>query len=85
MEIRGSGMVISTTWSGDPKERAHLVEMLVFKPTREAAFWCAALLAAMHPDGLTPTRRSAPAFVAPDCSCGTSVVPNLLSRWREFI
>jgi hydrogenase-4 component B len=30
------------------KERVHLVERLVFKPTREAAFWCAALLAAMH-------------------------------------
>ena len=30
------------------KECVHLVERLVFKPTREAAFWCAALLAAMH-------------------------------------
>jgi hydrogenase-4 component B len=30
------------------KERVHLVERLVFKPTRAAAFWCAALLAAMH-------------------------------------
>jgi hydrogenase-4 component B len=30
------------------KERVHLVEKLIFKPTREAAFWCAALLAAMH-------------------------------------
>jgi hydrogenase-4 component B len=30
------------------KERVHVVERLVFKPTRQAAFWCAALLAAMH-------------------------------------
>jgi hypothetical protein len=30
------------------KERVHLVERLVFKPTREAAFWCAAVFAAMH-------------------------------------
>jgi hydrogenase-4 component B len=30
------------------KERVHLVERLVFKPTREAAFWCAAVLATMH-------------------------------------
>jgi hydrogenase-4 component B len=30
------------------KERVHPVERLVFKPTREAAFCCAALLAAMH-------------------------------------
>jgi hydrogenase-4 component B len=30
------------------KERVHPVERLVFKPTRQAAFWCAARLAAMH-------------------------------------
>jgi hydrogenase-4 component B len=30
------------------KERVHLVEKLVFQPTRLAAFWCAGVLAAMH-------------------------------------
>jgi hydrogenase-4 component B len=30
------------------KERVHLVERLVFQPTKLAAFWCAGVLAAMH-------------------------------------
>ena len=30
------------------KERVHLVERLVFQPTKAAAFWCAGMLAAMH-------------------------------------
>ena len=30
------------------KERVHLVEKLVFQPTKSAAFWCAGVLAAMH-------------------------------------
>jgi hydrogenase-4 component B len=30
------------------KERVHLVERLVFRPTKVAAFWCAGVLAAMH-------------------------------------
>jgi hydrogenase-4 component B len=30
------------------KERVHLVEKLVYQPTKLAAFWCAGLLAAMH-------------------------------------
>jgi hypothetical protein len=30
------------------KERVHLVERLVFQPTKVAAFWCAGVLAAMH-------------------------------------
>ena len=30
------------------KERVHLVEKLLFQPTKLAAFWCAGVLAAMH-------------------------------------
>ncbi len=30
------------------KERVHLIEKLVFRPTQLAAFWCAGVLAAMH-------------------------------------
>jgi hydrogenase-4 component B len=30
------------------KERVHLLEKLVFQPTKLAAFWCAGVLAAMH-------------------------------------
>ena len=34
-------------WNG-PDERARVVERLVFRPTKLAAFWCAGVLAAMH-------------------------------------
>jgi hypothetical protein len=30
------------------KERVHLVERVVFRPTKVVAFWCAGVLAAMH-------------------------------------